>query len=137
MGRIRSGPPKPSADRITTPPPPSGYLSFSFRYLARTGKFNTADCGPPWFDGLFDRLGSLSSLRPQEVLSNRSPSLRAHPIDFSGTSEPGGFAHLNVQLREYPPYQFQISQNTGRVHGFFMDLVFHVVWFDPHHRLYP
>ncbi|HEU0055405.1 MAG TPA: hypothetical protein VFQ39_19595 [Longimicrobium sp.] len=86
---------------------------------------------------MLDRFRALSSLRPQEVLSNRSPALRAHPIDFARTSEPAGFSHLNEQLRAYPAYQFQLSVHTGRVHGFFIDLVFHVVWLDPHHALYP
>jgi hypothetical protein len=41
-------------------------------------------------------------------------------------------------LREYSPLQFMISKNEhGRVHGFARDNVFHVVWFDPEHKLYP
>lgn len=137
MARIRPGDVHPRADRITTPPPPPGYVAFSYRYLAVTDKFNTRACDAHWFDGLFDRLRALSSLRPQEILSNRSDSLRAHPIEFSRTSEPAGFAHLNDHLREHRPYQFQLSRNTGRVHGFLIGLVFQVVWMDPHHRLYP
>ncbi|HKP74096.1 MAG TPA: hypothetical protein VJT67_01075 [Longimicrobiaceae bacterium] len=70
------------------------------------------------------------------MLSNRSAALRAHPIDFSATSEPRGFDHLNPEFRAFSPYQFQLSQGTGRVHGFFIDVVFHIVWLDPHHRLY-
>ncbi len=137
MGRIRAGSVPPRGDRISTPPPPAGYISFSYRFLAITGKFNTSECEIRWFDALHERLRALSSLRPQEILSNRSDSLRAHPIDFARTSGPSGFTHLNTQLREHRPYQFQLSKSTGRVHGFFIDLVFHVVWFDPHHRLYP
>jgi hypothetical protein len=136
MNRIRPGRVEPRATQISTPPPPDGVLSFSYRFFARTAKFNTGDCGPRWFDGLIDRLQALSSLRPQEVLSNRSPALRAHPIEFADTTERGGFAHLNPQLQGYQPYQFQLSKETGRVHGFFIDLVFHIVWLDPHHRLY-
>jgi len=134
LGRIKPGRVEPRAGRITTPPPPGGFISFSYRYFARTAKFS--GCGPRWFDSVVDRLQALSSLRPQEVLSNRSPALRAHPIDFGHTTEPRGCAHLNPQLRGYEPYQFQISKEMGRVHGFFTDLVFNVVWFDPHHRLY-
>lgn len=136
MGRIRPGKVEPRASRITTPPPPGGVISFSYRFFARTAKFNTSDCAATWFDALVDRLQALSSLRPQEVLSNRSAALRAHPIDFAHTTEPTGFAHLNPQLRGFEPYQFQLSKETGRVHGFFIDLVFHIVWLDPHHRLY-
>jgi hypothetical protein len=126
----------PAAERINAPPTPDGFISFSYRYYARTAKFGVADCMGTWFESLLDRLQALSSLRPQEVLSNRSSALRAHPIDFSQTSEPEGFAHLNPQLRVHTPYQFQLSKETGRVHGFFIDVVFYVVWLDPHHRLY-
>lgn len=136
MRRIRPGRVEPRASRITTPPPPGGFISFSYRVFARTAKFNTAACTPGWWDAMIDRLQALSSLRPQEVLSNRSSALRAHPIDFAHTTEPDGFAHLNPQLRGYEPYQFQLSKETGRVHGFFIDLVFHIVWLDPHHLLY-
>ena len=137
MAKIRPGKVEPRSGRIATSPPPSGHVAFSYRFLAATEKFNIRECDAQWFDGLLERLRSLSSLTPQEILSNRSDSLRAHPIDFSRTSEPRGFAHLNEQLREYRPYQFQLSRNTGRVHGFFIDLVFHVIWLDPFHRLYP
>jgi len=136
MGRIKPGRVEPRGTPISTPPPPGGFISFSYRVFARTPKFNPGDCEPGWFDALIDRLQALSALRPQEVLSNRSPSLRAHPIEFAHTTERRGFTHLNPQLQGYQPYQFQLSKGTGRVHGFFIDLVFHIVWLDPHHRLY-
>ncbi|ELU7233491.1 hypothetical protein SCL96_003408 [Escherichia coli] len=45
---------------------------------------------------------------------------------------------MNEQFQSYTPYQFAVSRNEhGRVHGFFIGNVFHVVWLDPHHRLYP
>ncbi|QXE21583.1 hypothetical protein B6N60_00260 [Richelia sinica FACHB-800] len=35
------------------------------------------------------------------------------------------------------PYQFQLSSNEyGRVHGFFIENVFYIVWLDPDHLLY-
>jgi hypothetical protein len=136
MGRMRRTRISPAAERINAPPTPDGVISFSYRYYARTLKFGVADCTGAWFESLLDRLQGLSSLRPQEVLSNRSPALRAHPIEFSHTSEPQGFAHLASQLRAHTPYQFQLSKGTGRVHGFFINLIFYVVWLDPHHRLY-
>ena len=137
MGRMRRTGFTPRAGRMSAPPPPAGFISFSYRYYVRTAKFNVVGCTSVWFDALIERLRAISSLQPQEVLSSRSPALRAHPIEFSRTSEPQGFAHLNPQLRGYTPYQFQLSKEKGRVHGFFIDLVFHVVWLDPHHRLYP
>ena len=136
MGRIKAGRVETRGGSIHTPPPPGGFISISYRVFARTAQFGTDACETGWFDSLIDRLQALSALRPQEVLSNRSPSLRAHPIDFAHTTERRGFSHLNPQLQGYPAYQFQLSKGTGRVHGFFIDLVFHIVWLDPHHRLY-
>lgn len=73
----------------------------------------------------------------QEVCTNRSQSLRAHPIEWPGTTEPQGFIHLNSELRESPAHQFSVSANEhGRIHGFCIDNVFFVVWFDPDHNLH-
>lgn len=34
-------------------------------------------------------------------------------------------------------WQLGIDNNTFRIHGFFIDNVFYVVWLDPKHQLYP
>lgn len=102
-----------------------------------TPEFSPTETTVDWYAALMERLRDLCTMRPQEVLSNRSPALRAHPITWEDTSKPAGFTHLNEQLRTLEPYQFQLSRRKGRVHGFFIGFVFHVVWLDPHHRLYP
>jgi len=139
MGRMRRQQIKPRTEAekgmIAVPGSPQP-ISFSYRYYAQTAKFSASERTGVWVESLLERLRALSSLTRQEVLSNRSAALRAHPIDFSTTSEPRGFDHLTPELRVYTPYQFQLSQGTGRVHGFFIDVVFHIVWLDPHHRLY-
>lgn len=75
-------------------------------------------------------------MRPQELFSSQSKALRAHSLDWARTSKPDGFAHLNEQFRAMEAYQFQLSKHKGRVHGFFVDVTFHVVWLDPDHNLY-
>jgi len=66
--------------------------------------------------------------------------LRSHAIDWSKTTRPAGFTHLNLTLREQiadDAWQFSISSNQyGRVHGFIVQSVFYVVWLDPEHKLY-
>ncbi|HCA3585732.1 TPA: hypothetical protein MO350_003382 [Salmonella enterica subsp. enterica serovar Java] len=58
-------------------------------------------------------------------------------MKWEDTSVPQGFEHLNEQFQAYPPYQFAISRNEhGRIHGFFVDNIFHIVWLDPTHNLY-
>lgn len=118
---------------------PSSNLSFSFRYMDRQhGKFSYSAKEAVYFCKVLERLSALCEKTAQELKIDRSDSLRAHPIDWDRTSEPRGFAHLNAQLRESTPYQFSISSNAhGRVHGFFIDHVFYVVWLDPDHLLYP
>ena len=42
--------------------------------------------------------------------------------------------HLREQIE---PYQFSLTSNKHeRIHGFFIDEVFYVVWADPKHKLY-
>ena len=62
--------------------------------------------------------------------------MRVHTIDFSETTE-AGFSNLSSQLQDLAAWQFSISANEhGRVHGFLIDHIFNVVWFDPDHQLY-
>lgn len=114
-------------------------LSFSFRHIEKGHeKFSYAGCDALYFCKVIERLSALSNFTVQELYSNRSDSIRAHPIAWDRTSEPEGFTNLNEQLRSSPPYQFSVSTNAhGRVHGFFVDHVFYVVWLDPSHCLYP
>lgn len=114
-------------------------LSFSFRHIEQGHeKFKYSACDSVYFCKVLERLSALSNFTVQELYSNRSDSIRAHPITWDRTSEPDGFNNLNEQLRSSPPYQFSVSTNAhGRVHGFFVDHVFYVVWLDPSHSLYP
>ncbi|WP_298920867.1 hypothetical protein [uncultured Nostoc sp.] len=73
----------------------------------------------------------------QELLVNRSNTLRCHPIKWEDTSE-SGFGLPNEEQLVDIPYQFSISSNEyGRVHGLFIKEIFYIVWLDPDHLLYP
>jgi hypothetical protein len=68
---------------------------------------------------------------------NRSQSLRYHPIKWRETTEPNGFGIPNEKELVTVPYQFSLSTNEhGRVHGFFIEDMFYIVWLDPNHNLY-
>ncbi|NMG11911.1 hypothetical protein DP117_35700 [Brasilonema sp. UFV-L1] len=69
-------------------------------------------------------------------MSNRSSALRCHPIDWIDTTE-SCFGFPGEEQLVDTPYQFSISSNKhGRVHGFFIEEVFYIVWLDPNHKLY-
>ncbi|QKQ77934.1 hypothetical protein FBB35_25410 [Nostoc sp. TCL240-02] len=62
---------------------------------------------------------------------------RCHPIKWEDTREKA-FGLPNEEQLVDIPYQFSISSNEhGRVHGFFIDEIFYIVWLDPDHLLYP
>nr|WP_199314483.1 MULTISPECIES: hypothetical protein [unclassified Desertifilum] len=117
--------------------PPQG-ISFSFKYYQENHpKFSCAAKEIVYCLTLLERLKNLSSLTPQELLINRSSSLRCHPIRWEETSE-NGFGLPNEEQLVDTPYQFSLSSNEyGRVHGFFIGEVFYIVWLDPDHLLYP
>lgn len=113
-------------------------LKFSFKYLwleGKVGDFSLHHARDGYSEALLLRLKDMSTVTVGEFLNNRS--LRTHPIDFADTTRPNGFEHLNEQLRDKQPWQFQITANEhGRVHGLLLDDTFFVVWVDPDHRLY-
>lgn len=117
---------------------PQQGISFSFKYYQDNhNKFSSREKGATYWLTLIDRLKALSGLSNQELLVNRSGTLRCHPIKWEDTSE-NGFGLANEEQLVDTPYQFSLSSNEhGRVHGFFIDEVFYIVWLDPDHLLYP
>ncbi|WP_414548800.1 hypothetical protein [Anabaena sp. CCY 0017] len=113
-------------------------ISFSFKYYQDGHtKFLCAEKEVIYWLTLLDRLKALSSLTAQDLLINRSSSLRCHPIKWEDTSE-SGFGLPNEEQLVDTPYQFSLSSNKhGRIHGFFIDEIFYIVWLDPDHLLYP
>ena len=65
----------------------------------------------------------------------------SHEIGFEDTSEKGGFPDLGEQLETDDAWQFAVDvskpEGLWRVHGFFIDSTFYIVWLEEHHRLYP
>lgn len=113
-------------------------ISFSLKHFDNSNeKFSLSSKKAQYFVKVFERLKGISSMKYIELLQNRSSALKAHPIKWEDTSETDGFQHLHSQLQDITPYQFEISKNEhGRIHGFIIDSVFYIVWFDPEHRLY-
>lgn len=113
-------------------------ISFSFKYFQDSHSKFSCDCREiGYWLTLLERLKAISALTAQELLVNRSSSLRCHPIKWEDTSE-NGFGLPNEEQLVDTPYQFSLSSNEhGRVHGFFIDEVFYIIWLDPNHQLYP
>jgi hypothetical protein len=113
-------------------------ICFSFRYLQNDNpKFGFNHKDSRYFESVLVRLRDLSKLTVPEIINNRSKSLRCHLITWKDTTEPDGFGIPNEEEIVGSAYQFQISSNEhGRVHGFFIENVFYIVWLDSNHNLY-
>lgn len=117
----------------------NAYLSFSFRFLdCAHSDFAFDGRDHHYYSQLIRRLQDLSTLKALEFMSNRSQSLRAHPIDFTaGNVVVNSFNIQGWEDIDEFAYQFQVAKSLGRVHGFLIDTVFYVRWIDPDHKLYP
>jgi hypothetical protein len=114
-------------------------LRFSFRFFDPSDK---ELCPEIFQDGyvqtLMQRLSALSTWTVTRFTSKQEKSLRNHTHDWTKTSRPNGFSHLNDVFKAYPAWQFELTANKfGRVHGIIIGDTFFVVWLDQNHRLYP
>ncbi len=112
-------------------------VSFNFRRLRTEGeKFKYKDKDISYFNKLVERLKDLCCMTKLDMTIRNSDGLRCHKIDFSDTRvSEDGFGNVGEDVAE-DAWQFQLSSNKhGRVHGYFIDNVFYVVWLDPKHEL--
>lgn len=116
---------------------PSVHVSFNFKNLAeKRKKFEYSQQPSKYFLKLLERLTNVSRMSKKEMIIDNRNSLRCHQINFSdsGVSEMG--FGLAPDLDD-DAWQIQISSNMhGRIHGYFVENVFYVVWLDPNHNLY-
>lgn len=115
-------------------------INFSLRYLVRDSeKFGYVERDPGYFIALMERMQDISKMPLRDFVTQTNRTLRNHKIAFgeSGVTE-DGFGIPGGEEYDANAWQFSITVNAhGRVHGFFIDNTFYVVWLDPTHALYP
>lgn len=121
---------------------PKSSISFSFKFLDNAhSEFNLKKVNIKYINALFERFKNVSTMDISQFRGDgnqgNAKAMRSHLIDWDETPYKAGFSHLPEQYKEYEPRQFSISLSNGRIHGFLMDHVFCVVWFDPDHMVYP
>lgn len=117
-------------------------VSFNFRRLCykQGGKFDYRSHESSYFLKLVERLQAISNMKKMEFIQPFGYGLRCHPIHFKDTTNnltERTFGILGEDIDD-EARQFEISTNEyGRVHGFFVENVFYIVWLDKHHELDP
>lgn len=114
-------------------------ICFSYQFLDLKHKKFILPSKGKWFHTLFEKK-KVYSKKTLRDLKEDSGYFRLHDIEPSMLK--GNFRipkdlsqHINEN--ETPFYQLKITDGAGRLHGFFLDNIFFVIWFDENHCLYP
>ena len=135
---INKSKPNPISHRIQkTQVDDTQKVSFNFKNLfCEHPKFCYSTREKEYFQKLLTRLKDVSLLTRHELQTNHSKTLRVHPINFQEQRVTENGFHL-VGVADDDAWQISISANEhGRIHGYFVDNTFFVVWLDPDHKLY-
>lgn len=121
-------------------------LSFSFQYYKQIPYFQLGEQDNKWFVSLLERLKDLSG-KDSSLMADvtAKKAYRLHPIVWDQPNIPIKKNDLDWVPNEYRDneeiefQQFEITQSTGRVVGFFNETneIFHVVLLDPKHNICP
>jgi len=116
---------------------------FSFAYFnPDEPDINATGRDGHYFECLLRRLRDVGQMRVsyfRTVTATNYNALRSHPINWKHPK----IIRSSFKIPQRPKldesgWQFSLSANEhGRVIGFLIDTVFHVVWLDPGHALYP
>jgi len=118
-------------------------VSFNFRRLTvkidgKDSKFDYTCCEQKYFNTLLERLKHVSNMSRHDLTcAYNNKTLRCHPIDFANDKRLSEHTFGITEEVDKDAWQFQLSQSEhGRVHGYFVENNFYVVWLDPKHQLY-
>jgi len=129
-------PPRGGGGAIRTEePPPVREVVFGFKYLDITDKYTVRNKDSEYLLLMLNRWKEISRLQRSELFQ-AGKSWRCHTHDWSKTKEKDGFKNLPRHLRDYEGVQIGLGMKKGRVHGFFIQNVFNVVWLDPDHQVW-
>lgn len=110
----------------------------SLKYLdLNNSKFCIDNHNSNYFKCVLNRLKDISTMDMNELMGNRSSSLKFNSINFDRTDvTEDSFGITNENEIVDNPRELEISRNQhGRVHGFCIDNVFYIRWLDPEHNL--
>lgn len=113
-------------------------IKFSFIYFDKEHEaFNCGKTNPGWFLEVFENIKQICGLTRNEFQYEYRTHYDSHKHDFSKTAYKYRLPIDVMEQNEEDCCQFRISTAHGRVHGFFIDSTFYIVWLDPHHNMNP
>ena len=114
----------------------SDNVLFSFESIDRNEYFNLDGTCQNWAADLFEAMQMVSGISMTDIYagkySGKQSRFRIHQHEKANAPCK---VPKTVSLEDM--WQIRISKSKGGIHGVFSENVFYVVWFDPHHNLYP
>lgn len=119
-------------------------ISFSFKRLnvktnGKNLKFDYTICEQKYFNTLLERLKHVSNMTRAELRQPyNNKTLRCHQLNFTNDKSLSEktFGIIGEDV-DNDAWQFQLSEHEhGRVHGYFIENIFYIVWLDSKHELY-
>ena len=138
----------PSNEISTTSPNENKKIIFSFEYFdEKESDFSMKQIANPkeairLYESLLKAMKNYSQIDRKKIHDERtySSSNHIHSIKWQDEKcKKTSFTNLNKKLMEQIKEDcWQLGITTKfRIHGFFIENVFYVVWLDPLHKLYP
>ncbi len=127
-----------SSQQIKTTPIQEGKVHFRFEYFDAIHRFfDGSEADFDWIRNMLTRLKHLQNTTVDQFKKDWGfrRSQYIHPINWDKAElDSFGIQSASPDL-DGDAWQFGISKDNGRVHGFFIGDFFYIVWIDPEHRL--
>lgn len=112
-------------------------ISFSFRFYDETTKdYCISEWNKDKIALSLKRLKEVNEKTYNEMIRDKR-TLHFHEVIWSETKKPSGFPN---QANQLPSFQFEllgVNNGKARVYGALSNNIFHIVWFDFNHGIWP
>lgn len=113
---------------------PDKKIKISFQFLNRDNKlFNIGEIEKEWFISLIDVLKLLSSITRKELKHQYKDKF--HPHQYAD-KEKLNYKDEMLTNPQYEAYQLRLDKSSGRLHGFFVENTYYVIFIDRWHNMY-
>ena len=107
-------------------------IDISFRFFDRTHKaFNLAKIEADWYLTLIDTLKDFCN----RSFNNLSKVPKYDYHDWTVKPPKYLIKDLYPDLEQQEQIQIRLDRVKGRIHGFFVDHIFYIIWLDPEHNM--
>lgn len=107
-------------------------IDVSFKFFDRTHKaFNLAKVDSDWYITLIDTLKDFCNRNYPNLI--KIPKYDYH--DWNKKPPKYLLEDLYPSLKQQEQIQLRLDRVNGRIHGFFVDHIFYIVWLDPEHNM--